>query len=51
MVVGETPERREIRESMKIVRSLALEGKGPPTRPTFSPEFLVRSLFYVGGSG
>ena len=32
--MGETLERREIRESMKILRSLALEGKGPPTRPT-----------------
>lgn len=30
MVVGETLESREIRESMKILRSLALEGKGPP---------------------
>lgn len=32
--MGETLESREIRESMKILRSLALEGKGPPTRPT-----------------
>lgn len=32
--MGETLERRKIRESVKILRSLALEGKGPPTRPT-----------------